>query len=95
MRFSIALGFVSKTVIAKGAFNTLYAMGLPMFPTPMNPTVTAIGPSLEAASITPKNAGQPEAQRVLTILSHISAYCCRYWGQIFSSAILRKEATSA
>src|SRR5436190_2002608 len=34
-------------------------------------------------------------QRVLTILSHISAYCCRYGGQIFSSAILRNEATSA
>src|SRR6185436_12794938 len=35
------------------------------------------------------------SQRVLTILSHISAYCCRYCGQIFSSAILRNEATSA
>src|SRR5574342_1365113 len=32
---------------------------------------------------------------VLTILSQSSAYCCLYWGQIFSSATLRNEATSA
>src|ERR1700745_4205587 len=84
MRFSIALGLASYTIIGN-AFKTLAAIGLPMLPTPMNPTLTAIGlsplPSL--------------AQRVLTILSHMSAYCCRYGGQIFSSATLRNEATSA
>src|SRR5262245_26472170 len=42
MRFSIAFGFMSKTLMGFGAFSTLYAIGLPMFPTPMNPTVTAI-----------------------------------------------------
>src|SRR6266540_3578875 len=41
-RFSMALGFVSKTVIGNDAFTTFSAMGLPMFPTPMNPTEFAI-----------------------------------------------------
>src|SRR5438128_4399644 len=44
MIFSIALGFMSKTVIGN-AFSTLAAIGLPMFPTPMKPTVTAIASS--------------------------------------------------
>ncbi len=42
IRFSMALGFVSNTVIEKPAFSTLPAIGLPMFPTPMNPTERAI-----------------------------------------------------
>ena len=42
MRFSMALGFMSNTVIEKPAFSTLPAIGLPMFPTPMNPTERAI-----------------------------------------------------
>src|SRR5262249_3693778 len=50
--------------------------------------------SLEARLGRPATAGSAH-YRVFTILSHISAYCCRYWGQIFSSAILRNEATSA
>ena len=41
-RFSMALGFVSKTVIGNGAFKTFPAIGLPMLPTPMKPTVKAI-----------------------------------------------------
>ena len=42
IRFSMALGFRSNTVIEKPAFSTLPAIGLPMFPTPMNPTERAI-----------------------------------------------------
>src|SRR2546429_4960316 len=44
MRFSSALGLMSRTVIGN-AFSTLAAIGLPMFPTPMKPTVTAIASS--------------------------------------------------
>src|SRR6266849_4981007 len=42
IKFSMALGFMSNTVIEKPAFSTLPAIGLPMFPTPMNPTERAI-----------------------------------------------------
>ena len=42
IRFSMALGFVSKTVIGNDAFKTFPAIGLPMLPTPMNPTDRAI-----------------------------------------------------
>src|SRR5712691_6030848 len=38
----MALGFMSKTVIGNPAFSTLAAIGLPMLPTPMNPTERAI-----------------------------------------------------
>src|SRR5262249_7535070 len=47
MRFSIALGFMSKTIMGIDAFKPLYAIGLPMFPAPLNPTL-AIGCSLSA-----------------------------------------------
>ena len=50
MRFSIALGLASKTVIGN-AFKTLAAIGLPMFPTPMKPTLTAIGSLLWGSSL--------------------------------------------
>src|SRR5436190_1582 len=39
---SIGLGLRSKTVIGNDCFKMLPAMGLPMFPTPMNPTLTAM-----------------------------------------------------
>src|SRR5262245_540976 len=45
MRFSIALGLASKTVIGN-CFSTLAAIGLPILPTPMKPTFTAIALSL-------------------------------------------------
>src|SRR5260370_24038813 len=45
-RFAIALGFMSKTVIGNPAFSTLAAIGLPMLPTPMNPTERAMRASL-------------------------------------------------
>src|SRR5215467_9379487 len=38
IKFSMALGFMSKTSMGNPAFNTFPAMGLPMFPTPMKPT---------------------------------------------------------
>src|SRR5262249_3570636 len=69
----------------------LYAIGLPIFPTPMNPTVTAIGHSLVCSSIHRPRAPRP-AQRMLTLLS---AYCSPFSRQNFSSVILRNERTSA
>src|SRR6266446_5518854 len=45
-RFAIALGFMSKTVIGNPALSTLAAIGLPMLPTPMNPTERAMRASL-------------------------------------------------
>src|SRR5215470_9764466 len=47
IRFSMALGFMSKTSMGKPAFRTFPAMRLPMFPTPMKPTDRAIARLLD------------------------------------------------
>src|SRR5437870_575419 len=69
---------MSKTVIVNGAFSTLYAIGLPMLPTPMNPTVGAIAILLEAVRAAGRRgAGAPPAEARLP-KSWCASYSIRY-----------------
>src|SRR5437870_12647115 len=69
---------MSKTVIGNGAFSTLYAIGLPMLPTPMNPTVGAIAILLEAVRAAGRcGAGVPPAEARLP-KSCCASYSTRY-----------------